>query len=190
VLHESCRQMREWRDRHPEAAGLRVSVNLSGHQLAEPDLVEQIRRTLAATGLEARALAVEVTESALVRDMAAGAVALEQLRQLDIQLNIDDFGTGYSSLSYLQNLPVDTLKIDRSFVRTIQSEGGRSEIINAIIALAHSLNMRVVAEGVETREQLLALRNLRCNGAQGYLFARPLVPEDAERLLVSGLPPV
>jgi diguanylate cyclase (GGDEF)-like protein/PAS domain S-box-containing protein len=188
VLHESLRQMKTWRDRHPQAAGLRVSVNLSGHQLAEPDLVEQIRSTLAATGVDARALALEVTESALVRDMAAGAAVLEQLRRLNIQLNIDDFGTGYSSLSYLQNLPVDVLKIDRSFVRTMQQEGGRSEIVNAIIALAHSLNMRVVAEGVETREQLAALRALRCNGAQGFLFARPLVAEDAEKLLVSGLP--
>jgi diguanylate cyclase (GGDEF)-like protein/PAS domain S-box-containing protein len=189
VLHESCRQMREWQDRHPSAMTMRMSVNLSGHQLAQPDLVEQIERTLELTGIDPRALAVEITESALVRDMSMGALVLEQLRRLQIQLNIDDFGTGYSSLSYLQNLPVDTLKIDRSFVRGMKADGGRSEIVHAIITLAHSLKMRVVGEGVETREQLDALTGLHCNGAQGFFFAQPLPPEEAERLIATGLPP-
>jgi diguanylate cyclase (GGDEF)-like protein/PAS domain S-box-containing protein len=188
VLRESCRQMRAWQDQHPGARKMRIAVNLSGHQLAQPDLVDQIRRVLQETGLEPGTLAVEITESALVRDMSAGAAVLEQLRQLGIHLNIDDFGTGYSSLSYLQNLPIDTLKIDRSFVRTMQPGGGRSEIVHAIINLAHNLKMRVVAEGVETREQLDALSALACNGAQGFFFARPLTAEDAGRLFTTGLP--
>jgi EAL domain-containing protein (putative c-di-GMP-specific phosphodiesterase class I) len=187
-MHESCRQMRDWQDRHPAAATMRMAVNLSGHQLAQPDLVEQIERTLEATGIDPRCLAVEITESALVRDMSMGALVLEQLRRLQIQLNIDDFGTGYSSLSYLQNLPVDTLKIDRSFVRGMKRDGGRSEIVHAIIALAHSLKMRVVGEGVETREQLDALTALHCDGAQGFLFAQALPADEAERLIATGLP--
>jgi len=110
-------------------------------------------------------------------------VVLNELRRLSIHLDIDDFGTGYSSLSYLQHLPVDTLKIDRSFVKTMDQEGGRTEIVRAIIGLAHSLGMTVVAEGVETRRQLEALVALRCNGAQGYYFAKPLPAEEAERLI-------
>jgi EAL domain-containing protein (putative c-di-GMP-specific phosphodiesterase class I) len=188
VLQESCRQMREWQEKHPNAKNMRIAVNISGHQLAQPDLVEQVRRTVASTGIDPRTLAVEITESALVRDMSMGAAVLQQLRELAIQLNIDDFGTGYSSLSYLQNLPVDTLKIDRSFIKSIKQDGGRSEIVQAIISLAHNLKMKVVAEGVETREQLDTLTALRCNGAQGFLFARPVPAEEAEKLIATGLP--
>jgi diguanylate cyclase (GGDEF)-like protein/PAS domain S-box-containing protein len=189
VMQESCRQITEWQARHPGDAPLRISVNLSSHQIAQPDLVDQIRQTLESTGMDPRQLAVEITESALVRDMSAGAAVLERLRELKISLNIDDFGTGYSSLAYLQNLPVDALKIDRSFVSRIKAVGGRLEIVQAIITLAHSLGMKVVAEGVETKEQLDALTSLRCNAAQGYLFARPLPAEDAEQLLTRGLAP-
>jgi diguanylate cyclase (GGDEF)-like protein/PAS domain S-box-containing protein len=187
VLQESCRQIKAWRDRG--GPPMRISVNLSGHQLAQPDLVDQIRKTLETTGIDPQLLAVEVTESALVRDMASAAAVLTELRRLKVHVNVDDFGTGYSSLSYLQNLPVDTLKIDRSFVKTMDQQGGRSEIVRAIIALAHSLNMTVVAEGVETRGQLDALTALSCNAAQGYFFARPLPPEEAQKLLDGGLAP-
>jgi EAL domain-containing protein (putative c-di-GMP-specific phosphodiesterase class I) len=166
-----------------------ISVNLSGHQLAQPDLVEQIRRTLESTNIDPQLLSVEVTESALVRDIGAAAALLAELRKLKIRVNVDDFGTGYSSLSYLQNLPVDTLKIDRSFVKTMDHEGGRSEIVRAIISLAHSLGMTVVAEGVETRGQLDALTALGCNSAQGFFFARPLPPDEAQKIVDGGLAP-
>jgi diguanylate cyclase (GGDEF)-like protein/PAS domain S-box-containing protein len=185
VMQESCRQIRAWQDRG--GTPMRISVNLSGHQLAEPHLVEHVRQTLQTAGIDPRLLAVEVTESALVRDMAAAAAVLAELRALKVHVSVDDFGTGYSSLSYLQNLPVDTLKIDRSFVKTMDQEGGRLEIVRAIITLAHSLGMSVVAEGVETRGQLDALTALKCNGAQGFFFAKPLPPEEAERLLDNGL---
>ena len=187
VLQESCRQIRAWQDRG--GTPMRISVNLSGHQLAQPDLVDQIRKTLETTGIDPCLLAVEVTESALVRDMAAAAKVLNDLRKLKVHVNVDDFGTGYSSLSYLQNLPVDTLKIDRSFVKTMDQEGGRSEIVRAIIDLAHSMGLTVVAEGVETRGQLDALTSLHCNGAQGFYFARPLPPEEAQKFLDGGLAP-
>jgi diguanylate cyclase (GGDEF)-like protein/PAS domain S-box-containing protein len=187
VLQESCRQLRRWQDRG--GPPLKVSVNLSGHQLAQPDIVEQVRNTIQTTGIDPRLLAVEVTESALVRDMAAAAAVLADLRRLHVRVSVDDFGTGYSSLSYLQQLPVDTLKIDRSFVKTMDQEGGRTEIVNAIIMLAHTMGMTVVAEGVETRGQLDALTELRCNAAQGFLFARPLPREEAEKIAESGLAP-
>src|SRR6185436_19907078 len=147
------------------------------------------RKTLETTGIDPCLLAVEVTESALVRDMAAAAKVLTDLRKLKVHVNVDDFGTGYSSLSYLQNLPVDTLKIDRSFVKTMDQAGGRSEIVRAIIDLAHSMGLTVVAEGVETRGQLDALTALHCNGAQGFYFARPLPPEEAQKILDEGLAP-
>jgi EAL domain-containing protein (putative c-di-GMP-specific phosphodiesterase class I) len=187
VIQESCRQLRAWQDEGGPA--LRISVNLSGHQLAQPDLVDQVRRILESTGTDPQLLAVEVTESALVRDMASAAQVLAELRRLRVHVNVDDFGTGYSSLSYLQNLPVDTLKIDRSFVKTLDQTGGRSEIVRAIITLAHSLGMTVVAEGVETRGQLDALTMLACNGAQGFFFARPLPPDEAQKILVAGIAP-
>jgi diguanylate cyclase (GGDEF)-like protein/PAS domain S-box-containing protein len=187
VLQESCRQIRAWLDLG--FPPMRVSVNLSGHQLAQRDLVDQIRATLETTGIDPRLLAVEVTESALVGDMAAAAAVLDQLRKLKVHVNVDDFGTGYSSLSYLQNLPVDTLKVDRSFVKTMDQEGGRSEIVRAIITLAHSLGMTVVAEGVETRGQLDALTALNCNAAQGFFFARPLPAAEAQKLIEEGLAP-
>jgi diguanylate cyclase (GGDEF)-like protein/PAS domain S-box-containing protein len=187
VIQESCRQLRDWQDCGGPPP--RISVNLSGHQLAQPDLVEQVRRILENTGIDPQLLAVEVTESALVRDMASAAAVLAELRRLRLHVNVDDFGTGYSSLSYLHNLPVDTLKIDRSFVKTLDQTGGRSEIVRAIITLAHSLGMTVVAEGVETRGQLDALAMLHCNGAQGFFFARPLPPQEAQKVLAEGIAP-
>jgi diguanylate cyclase (GGDEF)-like protein/PAS domain S-box-containing protein len=187
VIQESCRQLRAWQDQG--GPPLRIAVNLSGHQLAQPDLVEQVRKILESSGTAPQSLAIEVTESALVRDMVSAASVLAELRRLHVHVNVDDFGTGYSSLSYLQNLPVDTLKIDRSFVKTLDQTGGRSEIVRAIITLAHSLGMTVVAEGVETRGQLEALTLLACNGAQGFLFARPLPADEAQRVLAEGIPP-
>ncbi len=187
VLKEACRQMRQWQADYPTNRRLRMSVNLSGHQMGDPDIVDQIARALESTGVNPTALAIEITESALVRDLAAGARVMERLRQLAIELSIDDFGTGYSSLSYLHALPADALKIDRSFISRLRRDGSQSEVVQAIISLAHSLGMKVIAEGVETRDQLDILTSLGCDGAQGFLFARPLVSQQAERLFVDGL---
>ncbi len=149
------------------------------------DLVSRIERTLAETGLPASRLKVEITESLLIDKPEAVIDRLKELRALGIQICIDDFGTGYSSLSYLHRFPVTTLKIDRSFVARMTEPGEHVEIVRTIITLAHALQLEVVAEGVETPEQAAALKAFGCEYAQGYLYARPLPPEDIELLLSS-----
>lgn len=187
VLRESCRQMRDWHKRFPSKPRLRISVNLSTRQLGQADLVDQVQTILRQTDLEAKYLILELTESALMQNLKVGADVIRQLHDLDVRLNIDDFGTGYSSLSYLQSFPVDTLKVDRSFVSRMNHEHSQSEIVRAIIALAQNLGMSVTAEGVETQDQVDALRLLNCKSGQGYFFARPMPALDVERLLVDGI---
>lgn len=183
VLQEACRQLRAWHARYPQSADLWVNVNLSAHQLAQPDLAAQIARIIAANDLPARALKLEITESTFITHREAAAAQLEELRSLGVGVCIDDFGTGYSSLSYLSQFPVDTLKIDRLFTRHLGAAREHREIVKAIITLAHSLGMTVVAEGVETTEQANELRALHCEYAQGWLFGRALPPAQIEELL-------
>jgi diguanylate cyclase (GGDEF)-like protein/PAS domain S-box-containing protein len=183
VLREACRQMSEWKRRDASAASLFISVNLSGKQFTQPDLLGQITRTLEETGLDPRSLKLEITESVVMDNIDAAVETLESLRSLGVEVSIDDFGTGYSSLSYLHRLPIDTLKVDRSFVSRMASNNENTEIVRTIVTLAQSLEMKVVAEGVETSEQLAQLQILRCEGGQGYLFSRPLDAEDAGALL-------
>lgn len=186
VLKEACGQMREWQDRHPTDPPLTISVNLSAKQFTQPDLSEQIKETLEATGLAAKSLKLEITESVLIEEGEVGRRMLKQLRALGIQVEIDDFGTGYSSLSYLQQLPLDTLKIDRSFISHMGANGKGSEIVRTIMLLAQEMGMRVIAEGVETGEQLTNLKALGCEFAQGYLFSRP-VEQSAAEALIAGM---
>jgi diguanylate cyclase (GGDEF)-like protein/PAS domain S-box-containing protein len=182
VLNEAARQLAEWRATLAGAAALEVSVNLSPRQLKEPGLVEAVAATLGEHGLPAAALKLELTESSLVEDSAAAAGVLRALKKREVQVYLDDFGTGYSSLSTLHRLPLDALKIDRSFVAGM--DGGTTgahkgaEIVRTIVSLARSLGVRVVGEGVETSEQLAALRALGCDFAQGYLISPPLPPEE------------
>jgi EAL domain-containing protein (putative c-di-GMP-specific phosphodiesterase class I) len=152
---------------------LRVCVNLSARQLNEPGLVETLRRALAETGFPAEQLCLEITESALMRDPRAVLPILADLKSLGVRVAVDDFGTGYSSLSYLKRFPVDVLKIDRSFVEGIANDPDDAAIAHAVIALARSLRLDVVAEGIETAGQLDALHQLGCVRGQGYLFGRP-----------------
>jgi diguanylate cyclase (GGDEF)-like protein len=174
VLEEACSQAERWnRDRRAEAAPLFVSVNLSARQFTKGDLVEDVGTTLERTGLEADALELEITESVLMDQSEAGIRALRDLRGLGVRLVLDDFGTGYSSLSYLKHLPLDTIKIDRSFVAGIEDIADRS-IVDAVVALAHGLGIAVVAEGIETQGQSDRLRDLGCDYGQGYLFSRPV----------------
>jgi len=185
ILQEACTQMRRLQAAHPRLPALTLSVNVSGRQVLQPDLVEQIDDTLRATGLDARSLRLEITESVLVENAAAATRCLMRLRQLGLQLCIDDFGTGYSSLSYLHRLPIDLLKIDSSFVRTMGSDEKNRRIVETILLLGRNLGVEVVAEGVETSAQASALHRLGCGLVQGYLFSHPLDIEDAAAL-VSG----
>lgn len=182
----ACRQLADWRARLPQAADLWMSVNVSTHQLSRDRLVPDVAEILTASGLPARALKIEVTESLVMADPERAASLLGQFRDLGVGLAIDDFGTGYSSLSYLQRFPFETLKIDRSF---ISGPGGGAEaepIVQAIVQLGKSLAMQIVAEGVETDEQAASLRGSGCDVAQGYHFAKPMPPEAIEAWLVEG----
>ncbi|MDQ1634948.1 MAG: hypothetical protein QOJ32_1757, partial [Frankiaceae bacterium] len=175
VLADACTQTAAWRANG--FASMRVAVNLSGRQLADPALVPDVRATLAAAGLPSSALSLEITESVLMTDPDAAARTLAALADIGVGLSVDDFGTGYSSLSYLRQFPVDTIKIDRSFVADITHDMADLAIVDSVIGLAHRLNLRTVAEGAETEEQVTVLRELGCHQVQGYWFSRPLLPE-------------
>jgi len=182
VLQATCRQIRDWR-----SAGLHsppVAVNLSARQFADDDLVDHIETAMARYGVTPADIEVELTESALMADPERAKEVLGRLNRLGIRISIDDFGTGYSSLSYLKRFPAETVKIDRSFISGLPLDGDDTAITQAVIAMAHSLGMAVVAEGVETSEQLALLRKLGCDEAQGYLLGRPVAAADmATRLL-------
>jgi predicted signal transduction protein with EAL and GGDEF domain len=183
VLNEACRQMRVWHTRWPVTPPLSVSVNVSGKQLIEAGFVNHVRACLLTTGLEPRDLKLEITESAIMTDPDTAASQLDRLRSLGVGVSLDDFGTGYSSLSYLRQFPIDTLKIDRSFLQQATSDDKGTEIVRAIVTLAHSLSMDLVAEGVEELQQVDRMRSLGCENCQGYYFSRPLNVEDAGRYL-------
>ncbi|MGI8639131.1 MAG: sensor domain-containing protein [Pyrinomonadaceae bacterium] len=180
ILFESCRQMREWQDKNPVAASLKLSVNLSCKQFLQPDLVEQVTAALISTRLEPHCLKLEITESHLMENSAMSVKMMTRLRELGVELSLDDFGTGYSSLSYLHRLPVNYLKIDRSFVSRMTESTENGEIVNTIIKLAQSLKMKVIAEGIETADQLVQLKRLNCEYGQGYFFSKPLEAEAAK----------
>jgi diguanylate cyclase (GGDEF)-like protein/PAS domain S-box-containing protein len=183
VLNEACRQMQLWRDRFADGVGMSISVNLSTRQFMHPDLLPQVDAVLARTGLPAPMLKLEITESVVIHHQDLVAAALVALRARGIQLCIDDFGTGYSSLSYLHAFPVDTLKIDRSFISQIGLAGSNPRLVETIIALSRNLGMETVAEGVETEEQLSVLRELGPGFAQGFYFSKAVPPADVERML-------
>lgn len=180
VLRKTCRQIRDWQD-----AGyrLQVAVNVSARQFQQYDVAELVSKILLETGALACNLGIELTESTVMRDAEASIVTLERLSALGVDIAVDDFGTGYSSLSYLRRLPLDQLKIDQTFVRDISTDPNDAAIVRSIITLAHSLGIRVIAEGVETEAQLAFLNNNGCQYAQGYLFGEPLSAEDLIRLV-------
>jgi EAL domain-containing protein (putative c-di-GMP-specific phosphodiesterase class I)/GGDEF domain-containing protein len=171
VLERACRETAELRHRYPHVT---VSVNVSGRQFAEPKLVEHVRGALHESGLPPAALRLEITETAVMKDPETALAMLQRLRQMGVGLKLDDFGTGYSSLTYLHRFPIDTLKIDRSFVMRLPSTAESVAIVRAILTLARSLQMDVVAEGVETRRQAELLRDMGCEYGQGFLYSRPV----------------
>ena len=183
MLGEACHQARAWQE--IGLAPIRIGINISAVELRENDFVEYMSETLAATGLEARFLELELTETFLMQDSTSTLAVLLALKQIGIHLALDDFGTGFSSLNHLKRLPIDTLKIDRSFVQGIATNSGDASIVGAVISMASHLHMRVVAEGVETREQLAFLQERGCPVGQGYYFSHPVDAGACARLLRS-----
>ena len=182
-LREACRQMSDWRTGPNGRPDLIISVNLSAKQFLQPNLVVDIQKLLHELSLSPDALKLEITESAVMADPSAAVEMLQEIKSIGIHLAIDDFGTGYSSLSYLHRFPLDTLKIDRSFIRDMQEDGEGMEIARTILPMANNLRLDVVAEGVETLEQVALLKQLHCKYAQGYYFSKPLSAENSTALL-------
>jgi diguanylate cyclase (GGDEF)-like protein/PAS domain S-box-containing protein len=186
VLREACLRAKEWQEAHPRTPPLVMSVNLSVKQLSHPDLAETIEGILKETGLDASCLTLDVTETIYVRALAGNTATLDRLKDLGVRISIDDFGMGYSSLAYLKRLPADSLKIDRSFVKGLGEDVEDTAIVHTIIELAHTLGLEVIAEGVESKGQATLLREIGCDFAQGYHFARPLPPDEIPEVLSSG----
>jgi len=185
VLEEACRQIARWQQRFGDKLPLRVSINVSAHQLAQPEIIDQIERAISEAGADPGRLALEITETVLMEHGEAPVTTLEPLKRLGSPLVLDDFGTGYSSLSYLRRLPIDILKLDQSFVAELGPTGEGRGIVAAILQMAHVLDTTVVAEGVETEEQLQLLAEMGCDLAQGYLFARPMPAHEMTDLLAA-----
>ena len=183
VLREACRQRVEWGRQGHCTDDLAVSVNLSPHQFTDATLVADVAGILAETNLPASLLILEITESAIIGDIHASRTVLRELRRMGVRVALDDFGTGYSSLTHLSDLPIDTIKIDQSFVAGMCVRSQDALIIEAVITLAHSLSMSTIAEGVETPEQLAALRLRGCDSVQGYLLSRPVPGSEVPTLL-------
>jgi EAL domain-containing protein (putative c-di-GMP-specific phosphodiesterase class I) len=183
VLREACRQMAEWQSMATASAPMTISVNISGRQFNQSDVIDEVARILRETRLPASSLKLELTESTMMDRSGSVIAILRALKELGVQLAIDDFGTGYSSLSYVHRFPIDSLKIDRSFVSAMGRDHG-SEIVRAIVALAHNLRLDVIAEGVETEEQFTELKALGCDYGQGFLFSKA-VDSEAARVLIA-----
>ena len=186
VLRTACCQNKAWQE--AGLTPLRMAVNLSARQFRQPRLAEVVAEALEEAGLDAQWLDLEITESTAMGDVDLSVEVLSRLRAMGVHVSLDDFGTGYSSLAYLAQLPVDGVKLDRSFVRGLPGETDSVSIVDAVLGLARSLNLRVVAEGVETEAQFAFLRELQCNQMQGYLFARPAAPEESWQLLAAKQP--
>lgn len=186
VLREACHQLRRWQQRSRSDRELIMSVNLSGKQLMQSDLTDRIAEVLRESDVSPRHLKLEITETVVMENPELASITLAKLRGLGVRLSIDDFGTGYSSLSYLNRFPVDTLKIDRSFISAMMQADDNLQIVKTIVTLAANLGMQVVAEGVETEEELNHLKQLGCEYAQGFLFSEPMDALQADKFIVNG----
>lgn len=182
ILRTACRQARVWQKKLDQK--ITIAVNLSARQFQQPDLVEQVRAALDDTGLDPSTLEIEITESNAMQNAENTIYTLRELKAIGVRISMDDFGTGYSSLNYLKRFPIDTLKLDQSFVRDVTTDPSDAAIVSAVITMAHSLNLKVVAEGVETEEQLQFLRRQNCDVIQGYYFSRPASAPDLEPFLL------
>jgi EAL domain-containing protein (putative c-di-GMP-specific phosphodiesterase class I) len=188
IFREACRQLHQWHDQFPHYRHLTMSINLSNRQFGQTDLVAQIEAALHDTQVDGHCVRLEITESMVMGDVDAAIDLMLKLKSLDLKLAIDDFGTGYSSLSYLHRFPMDTLKVDKSFVSRLEKSNEDRAIIHTILTLGQQLGMEVVAEGVETETQVVMLRQQGCDYGQGYFFAKPLPAAEALALLQSQQP--
>lgn len=184
AMRLSFTQARAWR--HRVGKGFRVAINISGRQLHQPDFLTVVKRLLEETGADPSMVEFEFTESVIMEKAVTTIDILKELKGMGITLSVDDFGTGYSSLSYLKHFPIDRIKIDQSFVAELARDRDDAAIVEAVVSLAHILNLRVLAEGVETEEQVRFLENLGCDEAQGYYMAQPLKAADAACFLEPG----
>jgi EAL domain-containing protein (putative c-di-GMP-specific phosphodiesterase class I) len=185
LLREACLQLRAWHLQFPSDPPLTMSVNITPKEFAQPDLADQIGAILVEVGIDPSSINVEITETIAMADPQRSSLLLSELKALGVHMSIDDFGTGYSSLSRLQGFPVDTLKIDRTFIAKIDTDRETRKIVRIIIMLAHNLGLKVVAEGAETAEQVSLLKQLKCELVQGYFFARPGDNAAAQAFLMS-----
>jgi PAS domain S-box-containing protein len=185
LLREACQHLRSWQSEFPTIPPLTMSVNMTSREFAQPDLASEIRKSLEQTGVDPGCLQLEIIETIAMGDAEKSGHVLAHLKALGVRLSIDDFGTGYSSLSRLRRIPVDTLKIDRAFISNMESDPENREIVRAIIMLAHNLDLKVVAEGTETEEQINLLKQLHCEMAQGYFFSRPADDQAMLKLLAN-----
>ena len=186
VLQNSCTQLAQWNKRLDPNSAIMLSVNLSGTNFGDPELVSQIERIMRRTGISPSSLKLEITESAVMENAESAIEMLKRIKETGVSISIDDFGTGYSSLSYLHKFPIDYLKIDRSFVTAMDDADENREIVRTIVALAKALKLSIIAEGIETIEQCQRLNRLGCEYGQGYLFARPLPLREIEELIFDG----
>jgi EAL domain-containing protein (putative c-di-GMP-specific phosphodiesterase class I) len=185
VLEEACRQAREWRRQAGLSSRITMCVNLSMRQLQDPDLLDKVERALRRGGLEANELKLEITETMVMEDEQHVISVLGDIRALGARISLDDFGSGYSSLNYVKDLPVDELKIDKSFVDGLGEDAVNDAIVRLIVDFAHTLGLKVTAEGVETARQVASLAAMRCDQAQGFYFSEPLTGKAAEALVAT-----
>jgi EAL domain-containing protein (putative c-di-GMP-specific phosphodiesterase class I) len=180
VVRESSEQIRAWQKLYSSDTPLKMSMNISSRQFLQPRFVEKIAAILEEVGVSAASLALEITEGVIMENSEAAVATMARLKAMGVHIHIDDFGTGYSSLSYLHHFPVNALKIDRSFISKMVTNDENREIVKTIVALAQSLNLDVIAEGVELADQLTAVKDMACRYGQGFLFAKPMTAEAME----------
>jgi len=183
VLQQACRQMSRWRKAHAEFDGLVVNVNISGRQFMQLDFVNLVEAALKENALPPNALHLEITESVLINNVEQAGQVLADLHKMGVQIQIDDFGSGYSSLGYLQQFPVDTIKIDKSFVQSMQAGSKSSQLVKTMVAMARNLGMSIIAEGIETDQQLVELCAMECGFGQGFYLSHPLPANEIESLI-------
>ena len=186
VLRTACAQLRRWQKEFPMNPPLNISVNVSYKQFVQSEIIELVARVIKETGIEPGSLSLEITENNIMKNPDLIAPLIGELKNLRVQVHLDDFGTGYSSLYYLHRFQVDKLKIDRSFISNIEIAGDKLEVLKSIIALAHNLKIEVIAEGIETAEQLNYLRELKCEYGQGHLFSKAKEEQEIAPLLQKG----